>query len=263
MTTTIHIDDYRLSDQERALLKKIADRLDAWRDSDQCGHCRKAYGDPSKKCSASQMLATLARGTRHQARSAQPYPGRTLPWSKLADSAVRHIRKSGDSCASLARQFGVCTTGFTRAACASLGRMSMEAIMIKVRIDVSGAVKKLRTVGAAFDQRRALSEIGDSVLKWTREGFATGGHGKWKRLAANTVADKGHSSPLIRSGKLAGSFKSRVFGNRVVIGTNDSKAPFHEYGTKRHVITARGRLLRFKTVDGPVAAHSVNHEKSC
>ena len=32
MTTTIHIDDYRLSDQERALLKKIADRLDAWRD---------------------------------------------------------------------------------------------------------------------------------------------------------------------------------------------------------------------------------------
>lgn len=131
--------------------------------------------------------------------------------------------------------------------------------MIKVRIDVSGSVKKLRTVGAAFDQRRALSEIGDSVLKWTREGFATGGHGKWKRLAANTVADKGHSSPLIRSGKLAGSFKSRVFGNRVVIGTNDSKAPFHEYGTKRHVITARGRLLRFKTVDGPVAAHSVNH----
>ena len=118
--------------------------------------------------------------------------------------------------------------------------------MITVKIDVSGAVRKLRTAGAAFDQRRALSEIGDSVLKWTREGFATGGHGKWKRLAANTVADKGHSSPLIRSGKLAGSLKSRVFGNRVVIGTNDSKAPFHEYGTKRHVITARGRLLRFK-----------------
>ena len=52
---------------------------------------------------------------------------------------------------------------FTRPACASLGRMSMEAIMIKVRIEVSVAVKKLRTFGAAFDQRRALSEIGDSA----------------------------------------------------------------------------------------------------
>jgi hypothetical protein len=50
--------------------------------------------------------------------------------------------------------------------------------VITVKIDVSGAVKKLRSfrsAGAAFDQRQALTEIGDSVLKWVRDGFATGG----------------------------------------------------------------------------------------
>lgn len=79
-------------------------------------------------------------------------------------------------------------------------------------------------------------------------------------MAANTVADKGHSGPLIRSGKLAGSFKSRVFANRVTIGTNDSKAPFHEHGTKAHTIRPRGaKWLRFKTTQGPVFAKSVDH----
>ena len=57
-----------------------------------------------------------------------------------------------------------------------------------MKIDVSGAVKKLRSAGAAFDQRQALTEIGDSVLKRVRDGFATNGHhGKWKRMAPNTL----------------------------------------------------------------------------
>lgn len=105
-----------------------------------------------------------------------------------------------------------------------------------------------------------LTEIGDSVLKWTREGFAIGGHGKWRRLAPNTVIAKGHGTPLIRSGKLQGSFKARVFANSVTIGSNDPKAPFHEYGTKAHSIRPRSAsLLRFMSKDGPVRTKSVNH----
>ena len=85
--------------------------------------------------------------------------------------------------------------------------------MITVKIDVSGAVKKVRSAGAAFDQ--ALTEIGDSVLKRVRDGFATNGHhGKWKRMAPNTLVS-GHASSLVRTGKLRGSFRSKVFGNRV------------------------------------------------
>jgi hypothetical protein len=87
--------------------------------------------------------------------------------------------------------------------------------VITVKVDVSGAVKKLRSAGAAFDQRQALTEIGDSVLKRVRDGFATNGHhGKWKRMAPNTLVS-GHASSLVRTGKLRGSFRSKVFGNRV------------------------------------------------
>jgi phage gpG-like protein len=131
--------------------------------------------------------------------------------------------------------------------------------MIKIKIDVSEAQRKLRSFGKALDQREALTQIGGAVLGWIDRGFATGGHGKWKRLAPNTVADKGHSRPLIRSGKLQASFKSRVFADRVTIGTAEPKAPYHEFGTKPHTMTARGRVMRFRTVDGPVAAQSVNH----
>ena len=132
--------------------------------------------------------------------------------------------------------------------------------MVTVKIDVSGAQRKLRGVGKALDQRQALTEIGDSVLKWVGLGFATGGHGKWKRLAPNTSAGKGHGRPLIRSGKLAGSFKSRVYANRVTIGTSDSKAPFHQFGTKAHTIRPRSSVwLRFRTTTGPAFAKSVDH----
>ena len=87
--------------------------------------------------------------------------------------------------------------------------------MITVKIDVSGAVKKLRSAGAAFDQRQALTEIGDSVLKRVRDGFATHGpHGTGKRRAPHTLVS-GQASSLVRTGKLRGSFRSKVFGNRV------------------------------------------------
>ena len=86
--------------------------------------------------------------------------------------------------------------------------------MITVKIDVSGAVKKLRSAGS-IRSATGSTEIGDSVLKRVRDGFATNGHhGKWKRMAPNTLVS-GHASSLVRTGKLRGSFRSKVFGNRV------------------------------------------------
>jgi phage gpG-like protein len=103
---------------------------------------------------------------------------------------------------------------------------------MKIKIDVSGAQRKLRSVGKALDERQALTEIGDSVLKWTREGFATGGHGKWQRLAPNTVT----------------------------IGTDDPVAKFHQFGSKAHAIRPRSQgSLRFMTVGGPRFAKSMHH----
>lgn len=135
-----------------------------------------------------------------------------------------------------------------------------KTAMIKIKIDVRDAQRKLRSVGKSLDQKQALTAIGSAVQKWIALGFKSNGHGKWERLAPNTIAAKGHGRPLNETGKMAGSFKSRVFGNRVVIGTADDKAPFHEFGTRRHLIEARGsRFMRFKTTAGPAFAKSVDH----
>ena len=132
--------------------------------------------------------------------------------------------------------------------------------MVTVKVDVRDAQRKLRSVSKSLDQKQALTAIGRAVQKWIELGFLSNGHGKWERLAPNTVAKKGHSRPLVDTGKMQGSIKSRVFNNHVRIGTFVAHAPFHEFGTRRHLIESRGaRFMRFRTTTGPAFAKSVDH----
>lgn len=138
--------------------------------------------------------------------------------------------------------------------------MLLGDIMVTVKVDVRDAQRKLRSVSKSLDQKQALTAIGRAVQKWIELGFRSNGHGKWERLAPNTVAKKGHSRPLVDTGKMQGSIKSRVFNNHVRIGTFVAHAPFHEFGTRRHLIESRGaRFMRFRTTTGPAFAKSVDH----
>ena len=131
--------------------------------------------------------------------------------------------------------------------------------MVTVKVDVRDAQRKLRSVSKSLDQKQALTAIGRAVQKWIELAFRSNGHGKWERLAPNTVAKKGHSRPLVDTGKMQGSIKSRVFNNHVRIGTFVAHAPFHEFGTRRHLIESRGaRFMRFRTTTGPAFAKSVD-----
>ena len=69
--------------------------------------------------------------------------------------------------------------------------------MVTVKVDVRDAQRKLRSVSKSLDQKQALTAIGRAVQKWIELGVRSNGHGKWERLAPNTVAKKGHSRPLV------------------------------------------------------------------
>src|SRR5258708_4156170 len=86
---------------------------------------------------------------------------------------------------------------------------------------------------------RGLAEVGEVTAKLAQN-YIGHEHHEWPPLAASTIADKeAHNfavpRPLLRTGHLRDSIKAEVdvIDYTVVVGSNDHKAAWHEFGTRR------------------------------
>lgn len=113
--------------------------------------------------------------------------------------------------------------------------------------------RSLATFGAQVtDLSDAWEQVGEDLLGDFADNFATegggfGGWSSWAPLAASTVADRerhgygGEHPILVRTGELMASTTVRgapgnvfeVGPNSLTVGTNDPKAVFHQFGTRK------------------------------
>jgi phage gpG-like protein len=100
----------------------------------------------------------------------------------------------------------------------------LEAVRAKLATLESGLV------------RGALNVLGQTAKDLVQDGFrnerAPDGTG-WQPLSQATIAKKNSSRILVDNGLMRNSWNYRVTETVVTIGTNDPKAPFHQYGTRR------------------------------
>lgn len=119
--------------------------------------------------------------------------------------------------------------------------------------EVNVAFRNLQELGR--NPREALTAVGQVMEDKVRLGFqnSTDPYGRpWKPLKSRT------GKPLSDSGLLENSFSYKVEGNSVVVGTNRTYAPVHQYGA---TIRPKGGdpkdRLRFLVNGRPVFAKEV------
>jgi phage gpG-like protein len=96
-----------------------------------------------------------------------------------------------------------------------------------------------RRVAVIEGRKRGLGEAA-SLFQRTAQDMIGAEIAEWPPLADSTVAEKQQlgftgrispTDPLYRTGELRTSIKAEVDGNRVVLGSDDPVALFHEFGT--------------------------------
>jgi len=111
-------------------------------------------------------------------------------------------------------------------------------------------------IGArAVEPRPILESIASHLREKEEELFETGGRGRWKPLAATTIARKGSSTILVDTAALKASLTEegaadhfeQILGEELVFGTYDSKAGYHRRGTSR--MPARDPLVTAADLD--------------
>lgn len=138
---------------------------------------------------------------------------------------------------------------------------------IQIHIETTGLLRKVGILRRILQGRRILGIVADAQLKWIDQNFEQNGAlsaPPWAPNRPNTVASKGHSRILQRTGGLRRSFRSKISvfrgGGRVQVGTGHRLAQFAEHGTRAHIILPRrAKVLRFVTVQGTVFARRVRH----
>lgn len=137
--------------------------------------------------------------------------------------------------------------------------------MIKVQVNAVQLNNRVRRmVGLETRVTPMMEEIGVALLDWVEENFETqgAGNGGWPKLAPNTIAAKGHSRILYRTGDYKDSFKVRVLpGARVQVYSDSPVAAFHEFGTRGpyRIAAVNANFLVFKTTAGLVFRREVMH----
>lgn len=127
---------------------------------------------------------------------------------------------------------------------------------LTIHVNIDGGLKKLRTLVRQIAPAQLLTLIGMRQLKWINDNFrAQGLETPWKPLSPNTIAarrqgkGRGGAQALMNTGRLRQSFVAygvRVGGSAVTVGTADTRAPYHQYGTAPHRIEAKNaKALRF------------------
>lgn len=146
---------------------------------------------------------------------------------------------------------------------------------IQITVDTRKAMAQLQSVGLGMNPNTYLSLIGQRLLSWVNKNFKDQGTEKpWKPLSPNTLIARrmmGKGSKILRdTGRMAQSFtfwyQADAGANevRVLVGTEDQKAEWHEKGTAPYTIQPKGSgYLKFPVAvsggRGFVSTKQVNH----
>lgn len=131
------------------------------------------------------------------------------------------------------------------------------AISTEISVGLRGLAEvRRRLAGLSQVQLTELNRrMGIQALNWIKENFESQGGlvGGWTGLRPNTIASRrGGSSKILQdSGDLRKSFTiSSVDAEKVVVGSADPKALWHERGTKPYVILPKNsRFLVFNVAE--------------
>lgn len=111
--------------------------------------------------------------------------------------------------------------------------------MIRISMDVSGAVRVLGAMGARLaDMTHAMQDAGRIVHRSVMRNFALGGRPRWKPLK-----DGSGRRPLVRTGRLRDSISWKASPTGVSIGTGLRYAAVHQFGGRAGRAGRAGRGL--------------------
>ena len=103
-----------------------------------------------------------------------------------------------------------------------------------IQINDQALVAKLHTVAERLSQPTKLGHaIANSFLTVVEDNFDSEGRPAWAGLSPVTLARRKAGKMLFQSGQLRRSIVTAVSQNEVMIGTNDPKAPTHQFGAKQ------------------------------
>lgn len=127
-----------------------------------------------------------------------------------------------------------------------------------VKVDISGAVKKLRALDVGMRVSTLVKLVGMAQLRWVNQNFKDEGtEGRWAPLSDNTVAARrgkggaGSKAMLQNTGKLRQSFVNEYRANEAYTGSVMPLALWHSEGTKPYTIKPKnGKALHFAVAAG-------------
>lgn len=112
-------------------------------------------------------------------------------------------------------------------------------MQIRVTVKGRGLEQMLRITQkiAAFDRGDLMRRLGQRVLQQHIKRITaekTDPDGKaWAALAPSTVAQKGNSNILVRTGRMAGAFRLRSSSMRAEVSNPTPYLKYHETGTRK------------------------------
>jgi phage virion morphogenesis protein len=108
---------------------------------------------------------------------------------------------------------------------------------ITITIDDTALRQQLgQLIRALTDPQPALRQIGDDLVRTTKERFQPGNKRApdgtpWARNSPVTIARKGRDNPLYQRGHLQGSIRYQLLGqNALAVGTNRGYAAVQQFG---------------------------------
>ena len=106
--------------------------------------------------------------------------------------------------------------------------------MTVIQINDKNLITRLNKVARAMRDPTPLGHaIANSFLTVVEDNFDAEGRPSWAGLSAVTLARRRPGKKLFQSGQLRNSITTQVSKDSVMIGTNDPKAPTHQFGAKQ------------------------------
>ena len=129
----------------------------------------------------------------------------------------------------------------------------MAELDIRVNLDpLTNLLNSIEGTLAHSDDLTAL--LAARMQRAVMLNFRAGGRPAWAGLKAR------RGRPLLDTGRLRDSITAASDSKQAVVGTGVSYAPYHQFGTAPHVITARrAKALAFKVGNRTIYRKSVNH----
>jgi len=120
-------------------------------------------------------------------------------------------------------------------------------ISLSVPLDLHVASASFGRVESILTDTASAMKDAASIMSWSvLTNFAAGGRPKpWKELAESTVLRKGHSVPLVETGRLMGGMREESDEVYAKISASVPYAVYHQTGTE-HVPARPFMLIHFE-----------------